>query len=108
MSTQETENIVGKVVCRANPKVEQEGKVETLEFKIHNFEGLEQKFGKFFETPELIAHGHRWCLHIYPRGADDGDRVDEDVVVFLRHVGRGQVKVRYNFHPSNLEQRNYD
>jgi len=60
-------------------------KVETMRFKLHNFEHCQERRGQYRITPSLRAHGYNWKLQVYPKGDNRSSEETEHVSCFLHY-----------------------
>jgi len=92
-----TPRLVGRVSVGTPPHTV--NNVQQLVFDIHDFKNRQELPGQSFCTPSVKAHGHDWCLEIYPRGRDSPQDPQQVVAVDLKHEnGRGRIQYRVSIY----------
>ena len=77
----DTEIIVGSVEYGSDPPVFSEK--HTMMFTI---KGVQELADEMHETPEILCHGHRWYLEIYPYGSDKTKALEKDATYFTMYL----------------------
>jgi len=80
-------SITSRVTAAQPPKKRLLRKVETLKFKIEDFERCPHQRGEFILSSNVLkAHGYDWKLQVYPRGDGRSSTQDEYVSCYLHYI----------------------
>jgi hypothetical protein len=97
--------VVGEASISDEPptkKFRKLSQVQTLVFYVHDFGYRMEQRGESLVSPPLQAHGHTWCLQIFPRGDNqstiDQEGTDPMVSLFLLHQDRRSIRAQVSFY----------